>query len=64
MAKKEIDPKQIEVLKQVMGVDSEISLRDRIAIACLPIIDNSMTATDIARKVYELADALLAARDS
>lgn len=64
MANKTVDPKQIAMLKDLMGVE-EINLRDRFAIAALTSgIYKGSGYDEHAMHCYALADAMLQARES
>lgn len=62
MTNKTVDPKQIAMLKELMGVQ-DISLRDRFAIAYVSSARAaSADETQLAYMAYEYADKLMQVR--
>lgn len=65
MTNKTVDPKQIAMLKDLMGVD--VDLRDRFAMAALQsqlnqIAGGGVDVKQVAKNCYEVADAMLEIR--
>lgn len=66
MTNKTVDPKQIAMLKDLMGVN--VDLRDRFAMAALQSNLNQISGSGdvkaVAANCYEIADAMLEIRKS